>query len=439
MSRANSHKAHSKKRAPTIEMASLRFSSKGATLMAETVFNPKKRKPIHFCVFQGGKIRTRLSFKRIRDGARIVPPRDPNRMLEKGVVLLAARPAPYRSQTHLLKDLIQFIHRYADIPEFWEELIAHYVLMSWCFDRFSAVPYLRFLGEAGTAKTRLLQIAAHTCYKGIMAGGATTASPLFRLIELYGGATVVIDEADYKASEAWSDIIKILNCGYMRGIPVLRSEKTRDTYEPRAFDVFGPKVIANRSRFSDRALESRCITLETAERRLRDDISRQLPLVFLTEAQELRNKLLRWRFESFARIQIDESPLRHLDPRMTQIGTPLYCVSDDQGFRHRLVAFLEKHATEERLERPQALVVEAIRSLIQTNGNILRVKGVANEAKRLIEEGEWEGGSALSEKRTGSLVRSLGFKPGRTREGYKFEVDQTRLAELVERYRPTEP
>ncbi len=124
---------------------------------------------------------------------------------------------------------------------------------------------------------------------------------------------------------------------------------------------------------------------------------------------------------------------------MTQIGTPLYSVSDDQGFRHRLVAFLEKHATEERLERPQALVVEAIRRLIQTDGNILRVKGVANEAQRLIEEGEWEGGSAPSEKRTGSLVRSLGFKPGRTREGYKFEVDQTRLAELVERYRPTEP
>ena len=106
MSRANSQKAHSKKRAPTIEMASLRLLSNGATLMAETVFNPKKRKPIQFCVFEGGKFRSRLSLKRVRDGARIVPPRDPDRMLEKGVVLLPARAALCRSETQVLKDLV---------------------------------------------------------------------------------------------------------------------------------------------------------------------------------------------------------------------------------------------------------------------------------------------------------------------------------------------
>ena len=151
---------------------------------------------------------------------------------------------------------------------------------------------------------------------------SSAASPLFRLIEIYQG-TFAVDEADYKEPEAWLDIVKILNCGYMRGLPVLRSEKQGDTYEPRAFDVFGPKIIANRSRFDDRALESRCLTLQTLDREIRRDIPRQLPPEFSGEALKLRNKLLRWRMENHYRVRPDESKLLHLDPRLTQIRTPI--------------------------------------------------------------------------------------------------------------------
>src|SRR5262249_11271038 len=154
---------------------------------------------------------------------------------------------------------------------------------------------LRFLGEPGTGKSRMLQVAGHLAYKGIFAGGATTSSPLFRLIEVYRG-TLIVDEADYKSSASWVDIVKILNSGYMKGVPVLRSEKVGDSYEPRPYDVFGPKIIGNRYRFSDWALETRCITLEMGEQSLRGDIPRQLPPEFYSEAQELRNKLLQWRF-----------------------------------------------------------------------------------------------------------------------------------------------
>jgi len=37
----------------------------------------------------------------------------------------------------------------------------------------------------------MLQITGHLAYKGILAGGATTSSPLFRLIEVYRGTLVV--------------------------------------------------------------------------------------------------------------------------------------------------------------------------------------------------------------------------------------------------------
>jgi hypothetical protein len=71
--------------------------------------------------------------------------------------------------------------------------------------------------------------------------------------------------------------------------------------------------MSTRQDFQDRALETRCITLRTQEGNLRADIPRQLPAVFFTEALELRNKLLRWRFENYATIQADESQLLDLE------------------------------------------------------------------------------------------------------------------------------
>jgi hypothetical protein len=316
-----------------IERASLRCED----LLAELVFDESSEQRLQFAVCESGAVSVRPSV-RVKD-QEITPPRDPHGLVEKGVILLPYGVCPYGSQAELIDELRTFIHRYADLPSFWEELAANYALMTWAYDRFTAVPYLRFLGEPQTGKSRLLQVVGHLCYKAITAGGSTTPSPLFRLLEVYAG-TFVVDEADFKNSEAWTEIIKIFNCGYMKGLPVLRSEKVGDTYEPRAFDVFGPKIIANRARFDDPALETRCLTLETSERKVRPDIPRQLPAAFFVEAVQLRNKLLQWRFDNHKRIQVDESRLLDLEPRLTQIGTPIYSVSDDPDFRLRFLEFL---------------------------------------------------------------------------------------------------
>src|SRR6266478_1623367 len=117
----------------------------------------------------------------------------------QGVLLLPSEAASYGSQENLVDSIKRFIHRYADLPEFWEDLSAHYILMTWVYDRFSAVPYLRFLGEPGTGKTRALDVTGVLSYKSIVASGASSISPFFRLIDQWRG-TLVIDEADYKTS-----------------------------------------------------------------------------------------------------------------------------------------------------------------------------------------------------------------------------------------------
>jgi hypothetical protein len=429
----------SKKQSPkAAEMAS--FLAKDGVTLAEVTFDPDREPQLQFEVWKEGQPvdgspKDQISCK---DGSVIVPPSDKNGLVSKGFVLLPSRPTDYGSQSDLVAEIIAFIHRYADVEPFWEQLIAHYVLMTWVYDRFTAVPYLRFLGEPQSGKTRLLLIAIYLAYRAIIGGGSTTVSPFFRLLDVYHG-TFAIDEADYKHSDLWSEIIKILNSGYMRGMPVLRSSKNGDSYDPQGFEVYGPKILTTRQEFKDQALETRCLTLRTGNRRIRPDIPRQLPEAFYHEALELRNKLLRWRFENYFQIQSDESELLALEPRLAQIGAPLFAVSQDQRFRAQLLQFLTEQATEQHSERPETLVAEAIRQLLANESQFpatLSVKDVSAKAGEVSVDWDTET-EGFSAKRTGGLVRTLGFKPRRTWRGYQFGVTQSKLKELIEHYKLT--
>src|SRR5262249_22622537 len=86
-----------------------------------------------------------------------------------------------------------------------------------------------------------------------------------------------------------------------RGSRVVRSEVTgqRGEFNPRAYHVFGPKLVATRGTFEDRALESRFLTEEMGHATLRNDIPISLPATYKDEALRLRNQLLLFRFRRF--------------------------------------------------------------------------------------------------------------------------------------------
>src|SRR5439155_25411027 len=95
-------------------------------------------------------------------------------------------------------------------------------------------------------------------------------------------------------------------------------------FSPRACTVFGPKLIATRGYFQDRALESRCLTEETGGRKLRDDIPINLTADYKREALEPRNKLLMFRFRSFGKRAVHPALVdRPIEPRMQQVVLPV--------------------------------------------------------------------------------------------------------------------
>lgn len=272
------------------------------------------------------------------------PPRSV--LIDQGVISLPTGIEEYGDQDVLFRDIRSFILNYLHLTnEKFRNIITYYIFLTWIFDKFTVVPYLRAQGEFGSGKTRLLQVVGALANRGVMAGGATTASPIFRIMNRFK-PTLIIDEADFSESDLWSEIVKILNIGYQKGFHVLRSERSptqQDNFDVTGFDCYGPKVLSTRKRFGDHALESRCLSYTMQNVPVPANIPFILTDGFLTQARSLRNKLLLWRFQHYRNAVLDPyERISGLDARLNQITLPLMACAEDESMKR----MIRQHAVE---------------------------------------------------------------------------------------------
>jgi hypothetical protein len=195
-------------------------------------------------------------------GAKYAPVRPSNNLIKHAALLLPPRPVEYGDVATLVTHISAYIHRYVALNEQAAGLATAYVLLSWVYDAFNELPYLRFRGDYGTGKTRALLTVGSLCYKAFFASGASTVSPIFHTLDTFRG-TLVFDEADFRFTDEKAELVKILNNGNAKGFPVLRTQVTAQReFDPRAFTIFGPKIVAMRGSYEDPALESRFLTIE---------------------------------------------------------------------------------------------------------------------------------------------------------------------------------
>src|SRR5262249_19220449 len=157
-----------------------------------------------------------------------------NNLIKNEVVLLPSEPQIYGSEERLVADVQQFIHRYVDLSPTFQRVATYYVLLTWLYDAFNELPYLRLHGDYVSGKTRALLAIGSLCYKPFFASGASTVSPIFHTLDAFRG-TLVFDEADFRFSDEKAEIVKILNNGNVRGLPVLRTVMNHQReFKPRA-------------------------------------------------------------------------------------------------------------------------------------------------------------------------------------------------------------
>ena len=304
-------------------------------------------------------------------GELLVPVSATNNLIKHKVILLPEKPLPYGSTLDLITAIQEYLYRYVDLSDQFRAIASYYVLLSWVYDAFNELPYLRLRGDFGSGKTRALKVIGSICYKPFFASGASTVSPIFHVLDTFRG-TLIFDEADFRFSDEKSEIIKIFNNGNAKGFPVLRTAITiKKEFDPRAFNVFGPKIVAMRRSFEDQALESRFLTEEMGQRSLRKDIPINLPDQQEEEAASLRNRLLMYRFQSVNKIKINESLVDPtLSPRLNQILVPLLSIIDDEELRDELrdsVRSFEQELYAERSASSEGGVLEILVELLADN------------------------------------------------------------------------
>ena len=407
----------------------------------ETVYDPEQHET-RFALWHDGAWAYE-EYHTINPIQRLVPYSPSNILIRNQIVRLPSSPQEYDSEERLVADIRTFIHRYVDVSPLFEKVASYYVLFSWVYDGFNELPYLRVRGDPGSGKTRFLLTVGSLCYKPIFASGASSVSPLFRLLETFRG-TLVIDESDFRFSDEKAEIVKILNNGNVQGFPVLRSESNgKGEFNPRAYQVFGPKIVATRGDFDDKALESRFLTEEMGNVRLREDIPINLPVEQGAEALSLRNKLLLFRFRNLnKRPALSQLVDRSLEPRINQIFVPLLSIIEDENARLELRAVAHQSQREMVSERglgAEAQVLEIMQELIALNGDRpLTIKEITD---RFIELYSEEYQRKITPKWVGYYVhKRLHLKGQRTRDGYIVPIsEKPKLDRLFEKYGLSEP
>ncbi|WP_439628799.1 hypothetical protein [Gemmata sp.] len=137
--------------------------------------------------------------------------------------------------------------------------LALWVVLTYAYPAWDAVPYLSVGGPAGSGKSRLLDILARVAFRPLSSSNLT-APALFRTIHAEGG-TVLYDEAERlrQANDPGvQEVNSIFLAGYKRGGTAIRLEPVGDGFRPVRFAVYGPKVLACIAGLPP-TLASRCI------------------------------------------------------------------------------------------------------------------------------------------------------------------------------------
>lgn len=406
------------------------FSYQDIDHIVEVVFDTDLVPEIQFAIYD--LISKEVSYSpelKFEDGKLLKPPQ--LGLIKEGKIMLPAYACGYVDEARLLEEIEAFISFYLDLPHrFYLKLASHYVLLTWVYEKLSVIPYLRALGDYGSGKTRFAQVVGSLCYKPIFLAGATSDAFIFRMIELFKG-TLIINELERVNTDLQSQIVNILNNGYEKGLFVGRVEGEKKK-EPKVFDVFSPKVITSRIKFKDLALESRILSIPVRPTK-RKDIPSLLDESFWQGAQDLRNKLLMYRFRNLRMPELEnkEVKLQQVEPRLRQTLLPLLYVIQDPEVEQSFINYareFQEHIYSDRSLETEAIVAEKLIDLLENNSKVT-VKEVADVVNKELDDKE-----KLSSKAAGQTIRGFGFKTKRIQGVYQILSSQQTIDYLKDRY-----
>ena len=142
----------------------------------------------------------------------------------------------------LLDDLTRTLHSFVVMTKHQARAVALWILFTWCFAAaYCALKLWIKSPEKRSGKTRLVEVLSYLVYRELIASGMSVAV-FYRLIEMKGHPTILMDEFDTWATEN-PEFRGMLNAEFDKKT-ALRWVCVGDDHTPTAFNLFCPQVIA---------------------------------------------------------------------------------------------------------------------------------------------------------------------------------------------------
>jgi hypothetical protein len=341
----------------------------------------------------------------------------------------------------LLDEIANVLCRFIVLPLEEIKAIALWILHTYTVDATSICPILIIKSaEKRCGKTLILELLLNLVFRPLPASNITAAS-LFRAIEKYK-PTLLLDEADTFLHN--NDEMKgIINSGYRSSSSyVVRT--VGDDFEPKIFNTFGPKAIAQIDTPQETIMD-RGIIIEMRRKKPDEKTERLRSDRIFEELKHLRQKAMRWAKDNLASLPDWEPKIPgSLNDRAQDSWRPLLAIADLAGKRWaeygRESAI--KLSGEKSEASKRALLLSDIKGIFE-KAQVTRIAS-AEICTKLgdIEEHpwpEWRNGQPITVRQLARLLEPLGIRPKQLRMGEAnirgYELDD--FADGFSRYLPS--
>lgn len=233
----------------------------------------------------------------------------------------------------VLDDLLDLICRYCVLPSAHHAVaVTLWVATTHCIAAFDYATRLVIRSaEKRSGKSRLVEIIDGTCHNPLRAVNASTAA-VYRSLGGDVPPTLLLDEADSqfgskKVAENNEDLRGVLNAGYQRGLPVLKT--VGPTHDPKEFETFAMVALAGIGRMPD-TIEDRAIVVPMRRRKPSESVQPFRLRRDKPGLEEMRERLAEWAGPKIERLEAADPDLP-VEDRQADTWAPLVAVADVAG------------------------------------------------------------------------------------------------------------
>jgi putative DNA primase/helicase len=355
-------------------------------------------------------------------------------------------PTPVNGAT-LLDETAADIGQYVVMGEAERDAAALWVAHAHAIEATPISPRLAIESiEPECGKTTLIDVLGRLVPRPLACAGLTGPT-LFRTIEA-AAPTLMLDEAnnwlfdkEYGNNSGRGDIVAIIDVGHRRGGKIIRL--VGDDYEPRAFSVFGPLVIALVGHLPGQ-IASRAITISLRRRKPTEPIQRFRSDRPIAELDQRAGMMTRWVGDNLDQLQkADPDVPEELANRAGDNWRPLFAIADlaggDWSERARSAALALCNTADSDSRR--IMLLSDLRGLFEreTSGVLFTkdiLAALAGDESR--PWAEWKSGKPITDRQLAALLRGFKIRPRSVRRGSKTDKGyrQEDMEDAFARYLP---